>query len=178
MNEFAKQEEEIFLAGDQIDLAKITAQYCEIPETVEVTVPVGDRICLMKFKPMPRRAEYDAMVKHHIGYFNQLPKVGTPAHKAHEWEKFWPQSANEYVEAATIAELSVDPKITVETALVWLSNPTLTKNIIDQLEMKSKTVYASWQVAGMELQKKTLKQTRLEGTSSESASSTGDSQAS
>lgn len=152
--EFGPEEEPIV---QPTDLDQITAEYCERPNVVEVKVPLRDRVVTLTFNPMPRRKEYDAMVAHHVDQFNKLPKA-KDAKRSHEYADFFPQSAGEYVEAAFISELSIEPKIALTTALKWLANPTMTKSIIEQIEQQSKTVAAIWQINAVESQKKSSNQ--------------------
>lgn len=145
------------IGTDSVDLADITSCYASIEAKVEVYVPLPDgRTLTLEFEPLPRRKEYDALLRRGSEIYQTLPKIGSAGYEAHSWKDFYPQDVQEFIEAFVIAELSLSPKIPLETALVWLANPNLVKNMVDQIESQSKTIGTIWIASLTEAKKKSL----------------------
>lgn len=146
------------IGTDSVDLADITKCYAQVESKVEVYVPLPDgRTLTLEFEPLPRRKDYDALLRRGTEIFQTLPPIDSAGYNTHPWKEFFPQDVQEFVEAFVIAELSVNPKIPLETALVWLANPNLVKNIVEQIESQSKTIGTIWIASMAEAKKKSLK---------------------
>lgn len=132
----------VIVAGEKVDLDAITNHYITTRAMViDVFIPVpGAGIQAFKFKPYPRQSEYQAMLQTAADFYRGLPAYGSDTQKAHEWADFWPMDAQEYLNAFVISTLSIDPKISIQVALVWLAHPNLVSTIIDQIEKDSHTV--------------------------------------
>ena len=151
-------EDLIIVAGDEVDLNRLTQHYTTMPDVIEVHLPIGPgEVYKLTFKPLPNRAELDASLRHHGAFFKKQKKTDV-----HPWAPFWPQNAQEYVDAALIAELSIEPKIAVETALQWMRNPSMVRAIMEQIEVGSKTVATQWLVAMTEEKKSDSPPTHLD----------------
>lgn len=168
---------EIIVAGESIDLDAITDLYVtQQASQIDVYVPIGDQILSLKFNRYPRQSEYRALLRDAADFYRGLPAFGTPAQTGHAWAAFWPMDAQEYVDAYMVSNLSLEPKIAIETALKWLAHPNLISTILDQVETASKTVATVTLATLIDAKKKNWSEVASGVTSSEPASeSPGDS---
>ena len=139
----------VIIGGQELDLDRLTATYTDIPEACEVHLPIGPgEVAKLTFKPLPRRSETDQMVRAHSEFYRKLKKAAN-----HPWYAFWPETAQEYIDAAVLSELSVEPKLPIETTLKWQRNAAMVRAIMEQIEIQSKTVATQWIIAMTEEKK-------------------------
>lgn len=133
----------VIVGGQDIDLEKLTAAYTEIPDLIEVLLPIGaGEAAKLTFRPLPRRAELDNLVREAQAFYKTMSKSASV--KSHPWHGFWAQSLQEYIDAKILSELSVEPKLPIETTLKWQRNAAMVRSIMEQLEVASKTVATQW----------------------------------
>lgn len=133
----------VTVGGQDLDLEKLTAAYTEIPDQIEVLLPIGaGEIAKLIFRPLPRRAELDNLVREAQAFYKTMSKAASA--KGHPWHGFWAQSLQEYIDAKLLSELSVEPKLPIETTLKWQRNAAMVRSIMEQLEVASKTVATQW----------------------------------
>jgi hypothetical protein len=136
----------VIVAGQDIDVEKLTAAYTDIPDQIEVILPLGPgEAAKLLFRPIPRRAELDTIIREASSFYRGISKQSGV--KTHPWHEFWPQSLQEYLDAKLLAELSVEPKLPIETTLKWNRNAAMVRSIMEQLETASKTVATQWLAA-------------------------------
>jgi len=166
---------DVIVAGESVNLDAITDLYITHQAAViEVFVPIGDSILSLKFNRYPRQSEYRALLRDAADFYRGLPSFGSDAQKGHPWAAFWPMDAQEYVDAYMVANLSLEPKIAIETALKWLAHPNLISSILDQVETASKTVATVTLATLIDAKKKSWREAASGETSLESASKQSD----
>lgn len=143
----------IIVAGQEIDVEKMLASFIDIPDEVEVILPDAENgvAYTMRFKTLPRKSELDRIIQEGAAFYKALTK--NPS-KGHPWYSFWPQSMQEYIDAKAMAELSIEPKLSIEMALQIQRNASVARAIMEQIEKASKTVPTQW-LALMTEEKKT-----------------------
>jgi len=133
----------VILGGAEVNLDLLTETYTDIPDQVEVLLPIsGGEVYKLLFKPLPRRSELDASARDAQRFYQTLSKQA--GNKSHPWASFWPQTFQEYLDASILAELSIEPKLPIETTLKWMRNPSMVRAIMEQIETASKTVATRW----------------------------------
>ena len=151
----------VIVGGQELDLDRLTSVYTDIPDEVEVLLPIGPgEAAKLVFRPIPRRSELDQIVSEARQFFKGLAK-GCPS-KSHPWADRWPQSFQEYLDARILSDLSVSPKLTIETTLAWQRNAAMVRSIMEQLEVASKTVATQWLATLTEEKKSDSNQTDSE----------------
>lgn len=148
----------VILAGQEIDVDLLTKTYTDIPDEVEVIVGLTTGTAAkLTFRTFPRKSELDQIISDARQFFKGLAK-GCPS-KNHPWADRWPQSLQEYLDAKLLSELSVAPKLSIETTLVWQRNASFVRDIMTQIEVASKTVPTHWLTVLMDEKKSEDNQT-------------------
>lgn len=103
-------------------------------ETIPVTLPGGEVLTFRGLRTMDEvRAHREAVAR----WFHAIP---APLPEGHLWDGIAPKTPEEAYEVFTIAELSVEPKITQLQAMQMQRAPALMEYISDCLEAGMKSM--------------------------------------
>jgi DNA-binding XRE family transcriptional regulator len=98
----------VILGGAEVDLDLLTETYTDIPDQVEVLLPIsGGEVYKLLFKPLPRRSELDASARDAQRFYQTLSKQAGNKKHTNNLRKLRIERMMSKAELARRANLSV-----------------------------------------------------------------------